>query len=253
MAVFGVDVYHGDGKINWKALVKKGVQFAYVKVSQGAAFVDPRGIDNIKAAQDAGIIAGPYHYLWPEGGAVDQYDNFRAVIDRLGGMEGLLLPALDVEGDQNNSISPLTATQYTARAIGWLILFENEFGVKPVVYTYPSFAQDYIFGRLSAYPLWASSFTNAGPGFPARFADWDHSWTFHQYTTTGKPNPLGIPIADQNIFNGGVDDLRKLIVTQQTTPIKVVDHKTGRLLETLQMVENGWHPEQGKIYVQGGK
>ena len=39
----------------------------------------------------------------------------------------------------------------------------------------------------------------------------------------------------------------------QTTPVKVIDHATGAVLEVLQVVEGGWHPEQGKLYVSGGK
>lgn len=37
---------------------------------------------------------------------------------------------------------------------------------------------------------------------------------------------------------------------KKTTPIKVVDHATGKLVETLQMVPGGWHPEQNKLYVK---
>ena len=39
----------------------------------------------------------------------------------------------------------------------------------------------------------------------------------------------------------------------QTTPVKVIDHATGAVLQVLQVVEGGWHPEQGKLYVSGGK
>jgi lysozyme len=252
MAVYGIDIHHRD-KPDWKALAKAGVQFAYIKLSEGCSWVDPKGVDNVKAAQDAGLLVGAYHYFLPDGMPVSQFRNFCGQVDKAGGFEGMLLPALDVEGDKDGKIGIIGPTSYVADAWTWLKSLEQVIGTKPVVYTYKAFAQNYIFSALCNYPLWASSFTKEGPGHPAKFTGWNDKWTFHQYTTTGDPNPLGISIQDQNVFNGSIDELKKLLIVTKTYTIKVIDHATGKMLETLEMVENGWHPEQGKIYVKGTK
>ena len=249
--VYGIDIHHKD-KPDWKALAKAGVQFAYIKLSEGCSWVDPKGVDNIKAAQDAGLLVGAYHYFLPDGKPLAQFGNFCGQVDKAGGFEGMLLPALDVEGDKHGKVEPLTSTTYASDAALWVRNMEKNIGRLPVVYTFRSFS-DGIGSWLNGCPLWASSFTKEGPGHPAKFTGWNDKWTFHQYTTTGDPNPLGISIQDQNVFNGSIDELKKLIVVTKTVTMKVIDHATGKVLQTLEMVENGWHPEQGKIYVKGVK
>lgn len=247
--VFGIDVHHRD-KPDWKALAKAGVQFAYIKLSEGCSWVDPKGVDNVKAAQDAGLLVGGYHYFLPDGMPLSQLGNFCGQVDKAGGFEGMLLPALDVEGDKNGKVAPLSYTAYSSDAAYWATTMKKEIGRFPVVYTFKSFA-DSVGNWLSHCPLWASSFTKQGPGHPAKFTGWNDKWAFHQYTTTRNPNPLGISISDQNVFNGSIDELKKLLIVTKTVTIKVIDHATGKKLQELEMVENGNHiADQGKIYVK---
>jgi len=38
--VWGVDVSSHQGKIDWRVLKKQGVQFAFIKATEGSSFVD---------------------------------------------------------------------------------------------------------------------------------------------------------------------------------------------------------------------
>jgi lysozyme len=57
----GIDVSHYQGAINWAKVKAAGIQFAYIKATQGASFVDPRAVTNCWGARAAGIPFGLYH------------------------------------------------------------------------------------------------------------------------------------------------------------------------------------------------
>ena len=67
----GIDVSRWQGKIDWERVKKSGVDFAFIKVSQGGSlsslsinpFTDSYFKSNITEAAAAGIRCGVYHYL----------------------------------------------------------------------------------------------------------------------------------------------------------------------------------------------
>ncbi|MHB8994559.1 MAG: glycoside hydrolase family 25 protein [Armatimonadota bacterium] len=247
MGILGIDIYHGNGTHNWPALYKAGVRFAYVKLSQGASLKDPRGVSNVAAARAAGVIVGAYHYFSPASNAGAQYENFKEQVALCGGFDGMLPPALDVEGDMHQKIAPMTSEQYTTSALAWLSYLENDTGIRGVVYTYKSFASEIIKGKLAGYRLWASSIHEAGK--PSSFVGWGDQWFLHQWTTTGAPN--GVPVGDQDYFAGTIEQLRDLLIGRpKTKMVMVVDWETGEKVTEYKMVENGDHiADAGKLYV----
>lgn len=253
--VTGVDVYHED-RPDMAALKAKGCGFVAVKITQGATIKDSMAGAFIREARAAGLLVMPYHYFTPTGDATAQWQNFRETVQEVaGGFEGMLVPALDVEGDKNNQVAPMSGEGYARSALVWLSLLEAEVGVKGVVYTYPSFATEYLKVWLSGYPLWISSVGEAHPaGKPkSPITGWGTKWMFHQWTTTGAGN--GIAVADQDVFNGGMEALRGMVVgvREGTVPVKVVDHATGAVVAQYEMVEGGDHlADQGKLYVRVG-
>ncbi len=58
----GIDVYHGDGEVDWKTVKKNGIQFAFVKATEGTNYIDKRFDENMKGATAAGVLIGPYHF-----------------------------------------------------------------------------------------------------------------------------------------------------------------------------------------------
>ncbi len=61
----GIDVSHHQGAINWTAVRGAGIQFAYLKTTEGTGFKDPRFNTNYVAAYRAGVIRGGYHFALP--------------------------------------------------------------------------------------------------------------------------------------------------------------------------------------------
>src|SRR5262249_22791906 len=67
----GIDVSNYQGKIDWQAVKKSGVVFAFAKATEGVDFVDKSFAANFKAMKAAGIIRGAYHFARPGRGATE--------------------------------------------------------------------------------------------------------------------------------------------------------------------------------------
>jgi GH25 family lysozyme M1 (1,4-beta-N-acetylmuramidase) len=62
----GIDVYSGDGAVNWTSVKNGGYQFAFVKATEGVNFIDSRFNTNMTNANAAGVYVGPYHLARPD-------------------------------------------------------------------------------------------------------------------------------------------------------------------------------------------
>ncbi len=75
--ILGVDVYAGD-RVDYRALRKLGVRFAYIKVSEGAD-VDKRCVEHAKGFRGEGIEIGAYAYEYSP--RVDQSEAAKVFAD----------------------------------------------------------------------------------------------------------------------------------------------------------------------------
>ena len=92
--VFGVDVSSYQGAVDWPVLADQGVDFAFIKATEGSTLRDGRFADNWAGAQAAGVRAGAYHFLSYDTPGETQADNF---IDLVPVTEGALPPVVDIE------------------------------------------------------------------------------------------------------------------------------------------------------------
>jgi GH25 family lysozyme M1 (1,4-beta-N-acetylmuramidase) len=61
----GIDVYAGNGTINWSAVSNAGIQFAYLKATESTYSPDSKFSANTNGAIGQHIIAGAYHFATP--------------------------------------------------------------------------------------------------------------------------------------------------------------------------------------------
>ena len=61
--VFGVDVSAYQGAVDWKKMAEQGVDFAFIKATEGSALRDRQFAANWQGAAEAGVRAGAYHFL----------------------------------------------------------------------------------------------------------------------------------------------------------------------------------------------
>ena len=92
--VRGIDVSSYQGDIDWPTIAKQGVDFAYVKATEGSSFTDERFEANLRGAREAGLLVGAYHFFSFESRGRSQAEHIVATVPA----DGDLLPvAIDVE------------------------------------------------------------------------------------------------------------------------------------------------------------
>ncbi len=149
--VKGIDVSHHQGKIDWRAIYKQEIRFAYIKASEGVKSRDPRFKENVKGAQAAGIKVGAYHYYNLCRDAGMQAQNF---IEALKDEKKLLIPAVDLEFVGNCERRPPLEI-FRRELQEALQLIENHFGKPPILYTTDEFFLKYLDNTVfQKYALW---------------------------------------------------------------------------------------------------
>jgi len=199
MTVLGIDISKWDG--NWDAARTKaaGVEFAFIKASQGI-HSDPLFAANWQKSKAAGLLRGAYHYLDTALPGRDQADYFANL---LASDRGELPPVVDFE-----EITPnLTAARATAQLRDFVTQLKTH-GYTPTIYTSASYWQAYgeKNSEWAACPLWLADYTNTlSPGAPAPWT----AWTFWQYSEKASGETYGTESygVDVNRYTGTAEEL----------------------------------------------
>ncbi len=145
----GIDVSHYQGDIDWENIEKQGIEFAYIKATEGSSHVDDCYEVNKNRAEEAGIRTGFYHFFSFESPGISQAENY---VNTVGRLEGHLLPAVDVEyyGSQQHPDKAVVSKELK----DMLEYLEEYYGRKPVIYSTQSFFNEYLKNGYEDYPLW---------------------------------------------------------------------------------------------------
>ncbi|MBS7698220.1 MULTISPECIES: GH25 family lysozyme [unclassified Chelatococcus] len=193
--IHGIDVSRWQGDIDWNAVRRGGVYFAWIKSTEGGDHKDPKFEENWYAAKAAGVPRGAYHFTYWCRPAREQVEWFKQVVPY---DPEALPPVLDVEWNGHSKTCPKTIPRAQARAEMRIMLEEMEraYGKRPVIYTDITFFNDVIKDDFEAYPIWVRSIRR----YPtSRF---DHrNWWFWQYTAVGQVPGIKEKV-DRNAFFG---------------------------------------------------
>jgi lysozyme len=166
----GVDVSHYQGTIDWPAVSRDDVAFAYVKATEGVAGRDARFARNWQGARRAGIRVGAYHFFIFCRSPRAQARNFLAVAPRTA---SALPPAVDLE-TAHGCRSRLSGAEMRRELNAYLAIVEARQRRPAVLYVNAQFYAAY--GRdLPKRAMWRRSISFT----PSR------SWTFWQYRCRG--------------------------------------------------------------------
>lgn len=201
-AVQGVDVSEYQGEIDWPALARQGISFAFVKATEGSGYTDPFFAQNLSGAQAAGLYVGAYHFFSYDSPGQTQAENFIAAVPQT---PGALPPVVDVEYYGSYYLFPQQAQKARRELAVLLHALEAHYGQKPILYTTARAWRQYICGAFEEYPLWLRSVY--GP--PAENGP---QWAFWQYTDRGRLAGISGPEAfvDRNVFCGTAQQLAAL-------------------------------------------
>lgn len=194
----GIDVSYHQDRIDWLKVRRAGVEFAFIRVSDGLTVDDPMFAANWSAARDALIVRGAYQYFRPEESATAQADRLLAALahDR-----GELPPAIDVE--ETGGLRP---EQVAIGVRTWVDRVRSRLGVEPIVYTSPAFWRDAVGADdLGIQPLWLAHYTDECPRIPAPWT----AWQFWQRSKIGRVPGIRGDV-DLNVFAGPPAQLRSV-------------------------------------------
>jgi lysozyme len=179
--VHGLDVSNHQGAIDWDAVAADGIDFAWIKASEGGDFVDVWFDENWQGAGDAGVLRGAYHFFTLCRPGAEQAANFLAVVPRDGTM---LAPSIDLEMAGNCADRP--SQQWLEAELGQFIDHIEEATGQPVLlYVGADMEQAYDIKAVFDRPLWERHLFRR-PGDP---------WEVWQASN----------LADVNGVDGGVD------------------------------------------------
>ena len=203
--VLGVDVSAYQRSISWKAIKNAGVEFGFVKATEGTGYVNPTYERHREGARRHGIPIGAYHFARPDAddGPLAEADFF---LDVAAPQTGDLLPVLDFE---HRGLGPRKLARW---AKDWLKRVEKRIGQPPILYTYSSFWTSTVENAtgLSRYPLWLANYgANDGTVHPVRsVGDWP-GVAVHQYTSKGRIHGYDGPLDFNRLMRGRtLDELR---------------------------------------------
>ncbi len=149
----GIDLSHHNGVVDWNALSGEGIEFIYLKATEGRDWKDPFFQQHWHDALRNGYYTGAYHfYLLCKPGRA-QADNF---IQSVGVRSDTLPPAVDLEYAENCA-DEVDREFILAELEIYLDAVEAEYGQRPVIYTTPDFYADWVAGNLEDYPIWLRS------------------------------------------------------------------------------------------------
>lgn len=212
--IHGIDISHYQGKIDWEQLKNamiKGcpVRFVIIKSTEGSSRLDENFRENFNQARDFGFIRGVYHFWSNKSTAREQAYYF---LDQVHLTDGDLPPVLDIE----HKPADKSVEDFQRDVLTWLHIVEDKYHVKPIIYTYYKFKEQYLSAPVfEDYPYWIAHYYVDKVQYKGK-------WKFWQHTDVGKlPGIKGY--VDFNIYNGSYYELKQLCIGSNNNEKKFME------------------------------
>ena len=228
----GLDVSGWQPSVNWSSVRANGARFAYVKATEGTTFRNSEFGAQYTGARSVGLLRGAYHFGRPD--VSDGAAQARFFVNNGGGWsaDGVTMPpVLDIEDNPYAGLnrcygaSPGQLAKWVRDFTQTVYRMTNK---QAMIYTSYYFWRDCL-GNTSEFsqinPLWLASYYTSGPSVPGgwpTYTVWQYANAFADASQTVRATFPG----DQNVFNGSMDQLRKLASTPDTYPIGLIPGAT---------------------------
>ena len=192
-SVWGIDISHHQGNIDWDKFEKSKPAFIFLKATEGTTHRDTKYKEYKERAEDLSIVVGAYHFFNYYTNGKQQAKNFLNYADLT---KGNLPPVLDAEF--KSSMPPKQKVQNELMA--FINHIEMTTGEKPIIYCEADYYNKYLKSELNGnYPLWISDF----------WREPSCNYMFWQKTDKFK-HPAFKGTIDYNIFRGTIEQLNEL-------------------------------------------
>jgi lysozyme len=193
--VHGIDLSRFQTSVDWPAARANGVNFAFIKATEGGDLLDPMFKDHWRGAGAAGVRRGAYHFFYHCRPAAEQARWF---IKHVPKAPGALPPVLDMEWTPTSPTCTIRRDGDTIRAEARIFIaaLTAHYGQRPIIYTTVDFYEDNEMWRVRGAEFWLRSVA-AHPN--DRYEG--QNWSFWQYTSTGEVPGIAGKV-DINVFAG---------------------------------------------------
>jgi lysozyme len=192
--VTGIDISAHTGKIDFKKISGKEIDFLYLKATEGKTFIDRNFEKNYLNSRSSAIPVGFYHFFRFNRDGKDQAENFLGTIK---GKKTRLPLVVDVEEWGNVKVKSREKVINELKI--FIRLVELKTRKRVMIYANESSYSQYILGNFDKHDLWICSFN--------RKPDIDKKWTLWQHSHKGKIEGATGQV-DINTFNGSREEWR---------------------------------------------
>lgn len=193
--VHGVDLSRFQTQVDWTTARANGVNFAFIKATEGGDMLDPMFESHWRTAGRAGVKRGAYHFFYHCRPAAEQARWFIRHVPKV---PGALPPVLDMEWTPTSPTCTIRRDGATIRdeARIFMEIVARHYGQRPIIYTTVDFYEDTELWRLGGAEFWLRSVA----GHPGEVYG-GKDWSFWQYTSTGVVPGIAGKV-DINVFAG---------------------------------------------------
>ncbi len=206
--VHGIDISRYQGPVDWSSARAAGVNFAFIKATEGGDRVDAMFTTNRDGASAAGVSVGAYHFYYFCTPAAVQARWFIANVPI---QRGALPPVLDLEWNHRSPTCTLRPDPSVVRAEArsFIAIVAAHYGQRPIVYTTPEFWSVNDLGQLAGEEFWLrATADHPSHRYPGA------AWSFWQYSGTGIVPGIG-GRTDLNAFAGSAADWARWLAARR--------------------------------------
>lgn len=193
--VRGIDISSHNGNIDFNKVAASGIEFAFIKATEGGDFKDKNFRANFNRAKSAGLKTGVYHFFRFDRDGVEQAIN---LLKTVGSRKPELGIVIDVEKNGNPDSIPADVVN---RRLSAMVDYLNLLGHRVMFYTNLDGYYDYLVDTFPGYPLWICRFQEN----PI-----NAEWTFWQFSHKGAVEGIKGEV-DLNVFCGNREEWQSFL------------------------------------------
>lgn len=193
--VRGIDISSHNGIIDFQEVARSGIEFVFIKATEGRDFKDKRFRSNYDKARAAGLKTGIYHFFRFDRDGVEQALNLMRTV-------GKRRPELGIVIDVEKTGNPDTiATETVTRRLSEMVDYLNLLGHRVMFYSNREGYYEYLADTFPGAPLWICGFSEN----PI-----NAEWTFWQFNHRGRVDGISGDV-DLNAFCGSREEWQSFL------------------------------------------
>lgn len=197
--VAGFDISSHNGNIDFLSAARDGMEFVWIKATEGVTFRDRKFASNYQKAGKANLKRGAYHFFRFDKDGVEQAIN---LLETVGDRNLELGVAIDVESSGNpDDIDEEVIKERILAMVEYL----NLRGLAPTLYCNKTDYYKFLAESFPGNSLWICSFSQDPIAAP---------WTFWQHNHRGAVKGIKGAV-DMNVFGGSRKEWNDFISEQQ--------------------------------------